>query len=110
MDSINKTTEYNGKAEEWKKWSKTFLPKARLRCYNEILTGSHPESESKDTKSKKDQRVLNELAYAELMLSCQEDICFDIIDAAKSEKWPEEDAALAWKRLEDCFEPKVLSN
>jgi hypothetical protein len=44
------------------------------------------------------------------MVSCQEDICFDITKAAKSEKLPEEDAGLAWKRLEDRFKPKISSN
>jgi hypothetical protein len=34
--------------------SKTFLSKARLRGYKEILTGTYLEPESKDVKSKKD--------------------------------------------------------
>jgi hypothetical protein len=68
-----------------------------MKRYKEILTGTSLESDSRETKSKKDQKILNDLAYAELMVSCQKDVCFNIIDAAKSEKWPEGHTASLWK-------------
>jgi hypothetical protein len=55
-------------------------------------------------------KVLNKLGYAELMLNCQEEVCFNLIDAAKSESYPDGDAFLAWKSLQERFETKTSSS
>jgi hypothetical protein len=52
---------------------------------------------------------LNELAYAELMTGCQDYRCFGIIDGARTTMFPEGDAKLAWKLLNERFEPKNSS-
>jgi hypothetical protein len=107
MGLINKTTEFSGKYEDWNRWLMTFLSKARLRGYKDLLTGAHPQPDPRNPMAKKEYQVLNELGYAELMLSCQEEVCSNLIDAAKSEIYPDGDAFLAWKSLQERFEPKT---
>jgi hypothetical protein len=110
MDLINKTTEFSGKYEDWNMWLKTFLSKARLRGYKDLITGTHPQPNPSNPMAKKEYQVLNKLGYVELMLSCQEEVCFNLIDEAKSETYPNGDVFLAWKSLQEGFEPKTSSS
>jgi hypothetical protein len=52
---------------------------------------------------------LNIQAYTDLILSCQEEISFGIIDESISETFPDGDARLAWKNLCDKFEPNTCA-
>jgi hypothetical protein len=49
----------------------------------------------------------NDAAYAELLMSCQADACFGIIDNARSESFPDGDVCLAWEELSAKFEPNT---
>jgi hypothetical protein len=44
------------------------------------------------------------------MMACQDDMCFGIIDGSRSTIFPDEDDALAWKRLNEKFELRNSSN
>jgi hypothetical protein len=44
------------------------------------------------------------------MIACQDDMCFGIIDGSRSAMFPDGDASLAWKRLNEKFEPRNSSN
>ena len=110
MDLINKTTKFNGKPEIWNKWSKTFLAKASLRGYKKVLLRQEEEPDPDNLKGKSDLKLKNELAYAKLMVACQEDMCFNIVDGSKTERWPEGDASVAWEGLQQKFERKTTSN
>jgi hypothetical protein len=107
MDLTSKTPEFNGKAEHWYKWSKTFLCRAALRGYKKIILNK--EGDEADW-AKNEWEILNDLAYAEIMIACQDDMCFGIIDGSRSGVFPDGDAALAWKRLNEKFEPRNSSN
>jgi hypothetical protein len=109
MDLLNKISEFNGKPENWNKWSKPFLAKASLRGYKRIIQNQEPYPAEDDMKSWQELKIRNDLGYAELLLSCQDDVCFNIIDNAKSVKFPEGDLYLAWHMLEQRFEPKTSS-
>jgi hypothetical protein len=45
-----------------------------------------------------------------MMIACHDDMCFVIIDGARSKKFPDGDIDLAWKRLNEKFEPRNSSN
>ena len=90
---------FSGKTEDWNRWSKTFLATATAKGYREVLKPS-------DTNKKADSS-LNIQAYNDLILSCQEDITFGIIDESISADFPDGDARLAWKNLQDKFEPNT---
>jgi hypothetical protein len=98
-----KTPEFNGKTEHWYTWSKTFLCRASLRGYKKIILNKQGyESDW----AKNEWEILNDLAYSELMIACQDDMCSGIIDGSRSAMFPDGDAALAWKRLNEKFEPR----
>ena len=101
-----KTTPFSGEQADWNKWSRTFMAKANIRGFKTILTGKLvvPDEEAEDY----DELLrLNDLAYAELMMACQTDACFGIIDNARSNEMPDGDARKAWRDLSEKFEPNT---
>ena len=50
---------------------------------------------------------INLKAYNDLLLSCQDDITFGMIDEAVSQVFAEGDAQMAWKNLKNRFEPNT---
>ena len=90
---------FSGKEEDWNRWSKTFLATATVKGYKDVLI---PIDADEDAEIED-----NVLAYNDLILSCQEDISFGIIDESVSESFPDGDARLAWKNLHDRFEPNT---
>ena len=90
---------FSGKEEDWNRWSKTFMATATAKGYREVLKPSEEEEDVDED--------LNVQAYNDLILSCQEDISFGIIDESISETFPDGDARLAWKNLRDRFEPST---
>ena len=51
-------------------------------------------------------RDLSQLAYCSLLSCMEDDVCFALIDTAKSENLPDGDVVLAWKNLLTRYEPK----
>ena len=90
---------FSGKAEDWNRWSKTFLATATAKGHREVLKPTDP--------TKLADPVLNIQVYNDLILSCQEDITFGIVDESISTDFLDGDARLAWKNLQDKFEPST---
>jgi len=90
---------FSGKEEDWNWWSKTFMATATVKGYKDVLVPIDPE-----TPAELDD---NNLAYNDLILSCQEDISFGIIEESVSTTFPNGDARVAWKNLRDRFEPNT---
>jgi hypothetical protein len=78
-----------------------------LRGYKKIILN---KEEDETDWAKNEWEILNDLAYAELMIACQDDMCFGIIDGSRSGMFPDGDAALAWRKLNEKFEPRNSSN
>jgi hypothetical protein len=60
--------------------------------------------------AKNEWEILIELAYAEFTLACHDEMWFEIIEGSRSTRFPNGDAALAWKILNKKFEPRISSN
>ena len=90
---------FSGKTEDWNRWSKTFLATATAKGYRQVLKPSDPT-----IKADSD---LNIQVYNDLILSCQEEITFGIVDESISADFPDGDARLAWKNLQEKFEPNT---
>jgi hypothetical protein len=86
MDIKIKLTNVSGNQKEWEHWSKTFLAKARLRGYREVILLY--EMVDKDWKNYEQVKLKNDLAYAELMIYCENDLCFPIVDNSATEFFP----------------------
>ena len=90
---------FSGKTEDWNRWSKTFLATATAKGHREVLKPTDP--------TKAADQALNVQVYNDLILSCQDDITFGIIDESISTAFPDGDARLAWKNLQEKFEPST---
>ena len=81
---------FSGKEKDWNRWSKTFFALSAARGYQEELVPPSGHTSEADKKAS---------AYNDLLLACQEDIIFGIVDEANG------DPAKAWKSLKQKFEP-----
>ena len=90
---------FSGKEEDWNRWSKTFLATAVAKGYREVLKPTDP--------TVKADAELNVQVYNDLILSCQEEVSFGIIDESVSTDFPDGDARLAWKNLKARYEPNT---
>ena len=90
---------FSGKEEDWNRWSKTFIATATVKGYKDVLVPIDPETDAELSD--------NILAYNDLILSCQEDISFGIIDESVSETFPDGDARAAWSNLRARYEPNT---
>jgi len=108
MDVQIKIASFSGEKKDWERWSATFLAKARLKGYRDVIIGT--EIVAKGSKGREEYVVKNDVAFAELLISCDSDAVFGIVQTSRSEEHPEGDAHLAWTRLTNKFEPKTKAN
>ena len=107
-----------GKVDEWPIWSERFLAKSKRFGFKDLLLGklSIPTAdeeidvESESGKKKSVIIELNEIAYSELILSIDiktssGKVAFNLIKGCKSKDYPDGNAALAWERLKNKYEP-----
>lgn len=90
---------FSGKAEDWNRWSKTFMATATAKGHREVLRPTDPDKVA--------DAALNIQVYNDLILSCQDDITFGIVDESISKDFLDGDARLAWKNLQAKFEPST---
>ncbi len=108
---------FSGKKEDWDKWSKKFVTRAMIKKYKDVLLGTAvppPHNKVLDLstasgKASQKLREANEKAYSDLMILCEDDVSFSIIDAARPDDQPEGDAAKAWRGLLAKYEPSTAS-
>ena len=79
--------------------------------YREILIGKkikilNTKILTNTDKEEMRLRKSNIRAYCDLVLACQGDIGFDLVDEAVTVDLPEDDAILAWKKLKERFDPQ----
>lgn len=84
---------FSGKESDWNRWSKTFMALAKMRGLSEAYKPAGEKSKATEKEKEK--------AYNLLMLASEDEIVFGIIDEAGG------DPAVAWKNLEEKFEPKT---
>ena len=101
---------FKGEHDEWRKWSKKFLARAKMKGYKNILLGvDKPPKQNEITEdaAKLKLRLLNEAAYNDLLLSCDDDVSFGAVEDALTDDHPDGDAAKAWQNLMAKYEPST---
>ena len=88
---------FSGKDADWNRWSKTFRAMSVTKGYNDVLNPKNP--------SIKQDLDENTMAYGDLLLACQEDLSFGIVEESTSTNFPDGDARLAWKNLKRRYKP-----
>ena len=109
---------FKGGEDEFRMWNLKFLARARIKGYRKTLVGdaeipkSDEELDLTDAEGKKKSaiRKSNEMAYNDLLLSMEEEVCFGIVAEAVTEDLPEGDSSLAWKNLLSKYMPKTNAN
>jgi hypothetical protein len=94
MDVQVKISPFSGQKRDWERWSITFLAKSRLRGYKDVMMGF----EIVPTKGGKDFNaflIKNDIAYAKLLIACEDNLCFEIVHSSRSEQLPERDGHMA---------------
>jgi hypothetical protein len=110
---------FYGKNEEWPTWSEKFLAKARRYGFKDVLLGKvripmTDEDYEVDTEEGKKLRIaadMNELAYAELILSIDDKtsngkVAFNLVKGCKNKDYTDGNTSLAWERLKNKYEPQ----
>jgi hypothetical protein len=111
-----KLAPFTGKQTDWSVWKEKFIARARRKGYKETLLGKTEVPAELATlevtdKTKIAARKANNTAYEDLLLLIDGEqasgrVAFNIVRGAKTTDLPDGDAALAWKRLSDKYEPK----
>ena len=118
---------FSGKATEWPVWSEKFLARARRKSYKGVLTGKDqlPATVADDgypvpistemTEKAKEVNEKNEEAYEDLILSISGEtemgrVVFQMVKGSKTKDFPDGDCCVAWKRLNEKFEPTTTQS
>ena len=85
---------FSGKESDWNWWLKQFLALSNVQGHKEALDCNLEVVNKTSTSKKKIQQ-----AYNDLLLSCQDDISFGIIDKVDGNPFE------AWKALKQKYKP-----
>jgi hypothetical protein len=102
MDVQVKISPFSGQKKDWERWSITFLAKSRLRGHKDVLMGIEIVP-TKGGKNFDAFLIKNDVAYAELLIACEDNLCFEMVHSSRSEQLPEGDANLGWWNLMSKF-------
>jgi hypothetical protein len=107
-----------GKVDEWPIWCETILSKAKRLGFKDLLLGRlailslDEEFDSLSEIGKEKSRIikLNEIAYSELILlidvkTSSGKTAFNIDRTCKTKDHPDGNAAAAWEKLKNKYEP-----
>jgi len=111
-----RTVNFDGKSSSYVNWSQKFLCLCVIKDCSTALTEDHPSSMPKEgvtltTTNDADgkyeaRRKANNLAYAMMMLSQNDNITLRALSSAVTDTFTKGDARLAWKNLEQLHKPK----
>ena len=102
--------EYNGSEDEWLRQSKNFIATTKVKKIANIFDGSTavPSLSPNMNDRQKAIRELNHVAYCCLLHCMNDEICFNLVDTAKTKNLPDGDAAVAWKNLFTMLNPNSM--
>ena len=87
-------------------WSKKFQAAARIKKYDKVLLNGMTlklsldvEEEDKVEMSNESQQEMNDIAYFDLLQSCNDEVSFGCVDNSEG------DAHQAWMNLQDKYQP-----
>ena len=118
----NRVIPFKGTKDSWRSWPVKFKARGRRRGYAKLLSGAAKIPTQAEIElaelgtSEEDQKILelaelNELAYEDMLLSIDTDtkagqVAFDLVKNAKTADHPEGNSYLAYKKLENKYDPK----
>ncbi len=109
VEKAIRTLPFDGNEQSWHEWSAKFIARADMLGLLPALTQDNrsptkgKEESSEESEDGYDKHEYNKTAYNQLILCC-EGRAFNIVNNAKSEKYPRGDAALAWENLKRRYQ------
>ena len=99
---------FNCQESEWPRWSKKFMAVAKVKKFADIIDGKVEVPKLTEEIDEKQMAIRNQnqAAYCCLLYCMNDDICFTLVETAKTDELPDGDAALGWKNLLTRYEPK----
>jgi hypothetical protein len=117
-DGVEKTIcvlPFSGKKDDFTMWSKRFLAIARVCGYRNAMLGKSIVPKQLDNLDPNDATKVTLIAaqkanaggYNELIMSCNKEVSFGIVDEAVTEDLPDGDLKKAWDNLNNKYQPKT---
>ena len=114
---IYRVVPFEGKKDEWRKWSRKFLAHARYKGFKKLLEGkeTYPDPDDNGDFTEEEEKVLERLeklnhkAYNALIHLINDDVSFNAVDTAHTNRYPDGCAATAWSKLMTRWEPQTLT-
>ena len=114
--SLSKVILFDGTKKNWPMWKVKFMTRANRKGYKQLLTGD-TDIPDKGTVDNDELKLLKkaDLAYEDMVMAIdgtktQGKVVFNILHGSTSTNKPDGDCAVAWKRLNEKFEPKTAPN
>ena len=104
---------FSGKQKDYRMWSRKFLATSTMKGYRDVLLGKTevPKlvTDLTTTEGKLGSLAItaNERGYSDLLLSLSDEVCFGIIDDARTEELPDGCLRTGWLKLEKKFMPRT---
>ncbi len=97
---------FDGKKANWHMWSRKFLCKLTVYGYRTLIKDlSKVKIEEIETeKTVNVEEEGNDVAYSDLLLSMEDDVCFNIVDLARTDQYPMGCTNTAFSRLKEKFD------
>ena len=101
---------FTGRRQDWRMWEAKYSARARAKGWQDILTGKVAVPAS--TASLTDagdiaRRQGNDDAYADLVLSMEDETAFNIVNEARTTELPDGSAKKAWDDLFSKYAPST---
>ena len=82
---------FNGSKDEWPRWLKKFLAVAKVKKFVNIIDESVMVPSLSENMQEEEIaiREMNQVAYCCLLHCMNDDICFNLVDTAKTESLPD---------------------
>ncbi len=93
---------FDGKQENWHMWSRKFKSKLSIQGSRYLL--EHRDDDCKEEDWDKDHEEHNSIAYSDILLSMEDEVCFDIVDLSRSKLFPMGCTYTEFKILKEKFE------
>ena len=114
MDKAIRVLTFSGKKKDWPMWEAKYAARARAKGWYQVLVGATEVPAAATVLT--DQQVTlqaarkaNEDGYADLLLSMEDEVTFNIVNEAKTTDLPDGSLPKAWKDLKARFAPSTKS-
>jgi hypothetical protein len=113
-DKAIRVLSFSGKTKDWQMWEAKYAARARAKGWFKVMNGEQavPAHDVVLTDTQVVQqraREYNEAGYADLLLSMEDEVSFNVVNEARTTELPDGSLSKAWKALHDKYAPTTKS-